>query len=144
MSDDQTPEMLRLSLQDLVLKVKACKLGDAEQALSDALDPPLTRNVRRAVDALIDVKALTVSESLTPLGKQLAKLPLDALLGKLIVFGSIFSCLDAAITIAAILSSKSPFAAPFDARAKADAARANFRKGKFDPPVIKCDLVTVP
>ncbi|KAI9811170.1 MAG: hypothetical protein M1827_005621 [Pycnora praestabilis] len=132
MAEQQTPEMLRLSLQDLVLRVKICNLGNIEQTLLEALDPPLPKNIRRAIDALVDVKALTASEELTPLGRQLAKLPLDVFLGKLILHGTIFRCLDAAVTIAAILSSKSPFSAPMGARKQADVARLGFKKGDSD------------
>ncbi|KAI4148651.1 MAG: hypothetical protein LQ341_001511 [Variospora aurantia] len=132
MAEEMTPEMLRLSLQDLVLRVKICKLGSIEETLAEALDPPSKKNIRRAIDALIDVKALTAAEGLTPLGRQLAKLPLDVFLGKLILLGCIFKCLDAAITIGAILSSKSPFSAPMAARSQADQARLAFRKGESD------------
>ena len=130
--EEQTPEMLRLSLQDLVLRVKICKLGGIEQTLSEALDPPSLRNVRRAIDSLIDVKALTNNEELTPLGRQLARLPLDVFLGKLVLLGTIFGCLDAMLTIAAILSSKSPFSSPMGMRSQADVARLAFRKGDSD------------
>jgi ATP-dependent RNA helicase DHX29 len=132
MTDQQTPEMLRLSLQDLVMRTKICKLGDIEKTLSEALDPPSSRNIRRAIDALIEVDALTSGEELTPLGRQLAKLPLDAHLGKLVLLASMFNCVDVAITIAAILSSKSPFLTPFGARQRADAARFAFKKGDSD------------
>ena len=132
MAEQQTPEMLRLSLQDLVLRVKICKLGNIEQTMSEALDPPLPKNIRRAIDALIDVKALTTGEDLTALGRQLAKLPLDVFLGKLILLGSLFRCLDAAVTIAAIVSSKSPFSAPMGARTQADLARLAYKKGDSD------------
>ncbi|KAK2625301.1 hypothetical protein QTJ16_005670 [Diplocarpon rosae] len=132
MADQQTPELLRLSLQDLAIRVKICKLGGIEETLCQALDPPSTKNIRRAVDALIDVRALTPGEDLTPLGTQLARLPLDVFLGKLVLLGSIFKCLDASITIAAILSSKSPFSAPFGARAQADTVRLAFRRGDSD------------
>ena len=132
MSDQQTPELLRLSLQDLAIRVKICKLGGIEETLSQALDAPSSKNIRRAVDALIDVRALTPGEDLTPLGIQLARLPLDVFLGKLVLLGSIFKCLDASITIAAILSSKSPFSAPFGARAQADTVRLAFRRGDSD------------
>jgi len=130
--EEQTPEMLRLSLQDLVLRVKICKLGGIEQTLSEALDPPSSKNIRRAIDSLIDVKALTNTEDLTALGRQLARLPLDVFLGKLILLGSIFGCLDAMLTIAAILSSKSPFSAPMGARSQMDIVRLAFRKGDSD------------
>ena len=132
LAEEQTPEILRLSLQDLVLRVKICKLGGIEQTLSEALDPPAPKNVRRAIEALIDVKALTTAEDLTPLGRRLASLPLDVFLGKLVLLGSVFGCLDGALTIAAILSSKSPFVAPIHQKFQADQARLNFTKGDSD------------
>ncbi|KAJ9156652.1 ATP-dependent RNA helicase DHX29 [Pleurostoma richardsiae] len=132
MSDQQTPEMLRLSLQDLAIRVKICKIGGIEETLSEALDPPSAKNIRRAIDALVDVRALTSAEELTPLGYQLARLPLDVFLGKLILLGTIFKCLDMAVTVAAILSSKSPFVAPFGQRAQADTVRLAFRRGDSD------------
>lgn len=132
MPGEQTPEMLRLSLQDLVLRVKICKLGGIEQTLSESLDPPSSKNIRRAIDSLVDVKALTAAEDLTPLGRQLARLPLDVFLGKMILLGAIFGCLDAMLTIAAILSSKSPFSVPMGTISQADVARQAFRKGESD------------
>ncbi|KAI0880682.1 P-loop containing nucleoside triphosphate hydrolase protein [Annulohypoxylon maeteangense] len=132
MSDQQTPEMLRLSLQDLAIRVKICKIGGIEETLGEALDAPSAKNIRRAIDALVDVRALTNTEELTPLGHQLARLPLDVFLGKLILQGTIFKCLDMAITVAAILSSKSPFTAPFGQRTQADQARKAFRRGDSD------------
>ncbi|KAK2615568.1 hypothetical protein N8I77_002314 [Diaporthe amygdali] len=132
MSDQQTPEMLRLSLQDLAIRVKICKIGGIEETLSEALDPPSSKNIRRAIDALVDVRALTSAEELTPLGQQLARLPLDVFLGKLILMGTVFKCLDMAVTVAAVLSSKSPFVAPFGQRAQADTVRLAFRRGDSD------------
>lgn len=132
MAEQQTPEMLRLSLQDLVMRVKICKLGDIENALSQALDPPSSRNIRRAIDALVEVDALTPSEELTPLGLQLGKLPLDAQLGKLILLGSMMGCLDYALTAAATLSSKSPFLNPMHAKKQADTVRLGYKRGNSD------------
>ncbi|KAI0526722.1 ATP dependent RNA helicase [Xylaria bambusicola] len=132
MSDQQTPEMLRLSLQDLAIRVKICKIGGIEETLGQALDAPSAKNIRRAIDALVDVRALTAAEDLTPLGHQLARLPLDVFLGKLILQGTIFKCLDMAITVAAILSSKSPFTAPFGQRTQADQARKAFKRADSD------------
>ncbi|KAL4880475.1 P-loop containing nucleoside triphosphate hydrolase protein [Aspergillus karnatakaensis] len=132
LAEQQTPEMLRLSLQDLVLRVKICKLGEVEPTLLEALDPPSSKNIRRAIDALKEVKALTTTENLTPLGLQLAKLPLDVFLGKLIIHGAFFKCLDAAISIAAILSCKSPFVNTMGSNAQKDAVRLSFRRGDSD------------
>ncbi|KAI9370426.1 P-loop containing nucleoside triphosphate hydrolase protein [Aspergillus egyptiacus] len=132
LAEQQTPEMLRLSLQDLVLRVKICKLGEVEPTLLEALDPPSSKNIRRAIDALKEVKALTTTENLTPLGLQLAKLPLDVFLGKLIIHGAFFKCLDAAISIAAILSCKSPFVNTMGSNTQKEAARLSFRRGDSD------------
>ena len=132
LAEEQTPEILRLSLQDLVLRVKICKLGGIEETLAEALDPPVPKNVRRAIDALVDVKALTSGEDLTPLGRRLASLPLDVFLGKLVLLGAIFGCLDGCLTIAAILSSKSPFVTSMHNRQQADTAKQNFKKGDSD------------
>lgn len=121
--------MLRLSLQDLVLRVKICNLGEVENTLLEALDPPSSKNIRRAIESLKEVKALTSAEGLTALGKQLAKLPLDVWLGKLIIYGAIFKCLDACVSIAAILSSKSPFVNTLGSNAQRDAARLSFKRG---------------
>ncbi|QMW35554.1 hypothetical protein G4B84_011045 [Aspergillus flavus NRRL3357] len=132
LAEQQTPEMLRLSLQDLVLRVKICKLGEVEPTLLEALDAPSSKNIRRAIDSLKEVKALTNSENLTPLGMQLAKLPLDVFLGKLIIHGAFFKCLDASISIAAILSSKSPFVNTMGSNTQKDLARLSFKKGDSD------------
>lgn len=133
LAEQQTPEMLRLSLQDLVLRVKICNLGEVEQTLLEALDPPSPKNIRRAIESLKEVKALTNAENLTPLGKQLAKLPLDVFLGKLIIYGAFFKCLDAAVSIAAILSSKSPFVNTIGSNAQREHAKLSFKRGIYYP-----------
>jgi ATP-dependent RNA helicase DHX29 len=55
LAPQQTPEMLRLSLQDLAMRVKISGLGDIEETLGFALDPPSPKNIRRAIDQLIEV-----------------------------------------------------------------------------------------
>ncbi|KAL2365476.1 hypothetical protein RJZ56_001602 [Blastomyces dermatitidis] len=132
LSEQQTPEILRLSLQDLVLRVKICNLGEVEQTLSEAIDPPSSKNIRRAIEALKEVKALTNAENLTPLGRQLAKLPLDVFLGKLIIYGAFFKCLDSAVSIAAILSSKSPFITAVGSSTQRELAKQVFKRGNSD------------
>ena len=106
--EQATPEMLRLSLQYPILRVKMWKLGYAEEILSKAIQPPTAKNIRAALTVLRDVGALDEKESLTTLGMQIAQLPLDVELAKLCLLGAALNCIDAATTIAAIVSSKSP------------------------------------
>ncbi|CAO1637463.1 unnamed protein product [Parajaminaea phylloscopi] len=135
LAEHPLPEMLRLSLQDLALKLKIMKVrigNSIGEALSQALDPPTPVNVTRAVSALVEVKALTTTEDITPLGRHLARIPLDVHMGKFLLIATLFKCLDAALTIAAALNSKSPFLTPFGREAEADAAKASFKVGHSD------------
>lgn len=127
------PEMLRLSLQDLALRIKVLKvkLGSSiEEVLSKALDPPSPLNIQRAVSSLIEVKALTPNEEITAMGRLLSKLPMDVHLGKFLLIAAFLRCLDPALTIAATLNSKSPFITPFGFEAQADSAKRAFAIGK--------------
>ena len=133
--DHPLPEMLRLSLQDLALKLKVMKIrigSSIEDALSQALDPPTSVNIQRAISALVEVKALTTMEEITPLGRHLSRLPLDVHMGKFLLVATLFRCLDPALTIAAALNSKSPFVKPFGKEAEADRAKQSFKLGDSD------------
>lgn len=80
-----------------------------ESVFSRLIEPPATENLNAAKQRLQDLGALAADEMLTPLGYHLACLPVDLRIGKLILFGAIFRCLDPALTIAASLAFKSPF-----------------------------------
>lgn len=62
----------------------------------------------------------------------LSNLPVDVHIGKMILFGALFRCLDPILTIAAALSFKSPFIRPFGKEDEADAARARFHVNNSD------------
>lgn len=51
---------------------------------------------------------------LTALGFHLATLPVEPRVGKMMLYGAIFGCVEPAITIAAAMSCRNPFVAPFD------------------------------
>ncbi|KAF8584485.1 P-loop containing nucleoside triphosphate hydrolase protein [Ramaria rubella] len=135
MTENPLPEMLRLSLSDLALRIKILKVKigtSIEDVLSRALDPPSQINVQRAVQALVEVKALTPSQDITPMGRLLSKLPTDVHLGKFLLVATIFKCLDPALTIAAALNSKSPFVTPFGLEQEADNSRKSFQSDNSD------------
>ncbi|KAF8527986.1 P-loop containing nucleoside triphosphate hydrolase protein [Hysterangium stoloniferum] len=135
MADNPLPEMLRLSLSDLALRIKILKVkigNSIEDVLSQALDPPLEINVQRAVQALVEVKALTPTQDITPMGRLLSKLPTDVHIGKFLLIAAVFGCLDPALTIAAALNSKSPFVTPFGLEHDADKARRSFQSDNSD------------
>lgn len=132
MNKFETPEILRLPLEELCLRIKVCDLGSIRDVLGAALDSPTPKMIENAILTLQEVQALSLDESLTPLGSHLANLPVDVHIGKMILFGAIFKCLDPILTIAAALSFKSPFIRPFGKEDEADAARARFRIDNSD------------
>ncbi|XP_008823752.1 ATP-dependent RNA helicase TDRD9 isoform X2 [Nannospalax galili] len=117
------PEMLRCPLGSTVLKVKLLDMGEPRALLATALSPPSLSDIGRTILLLKEVGALAVSGQredenphdgeLTFLGRVLAQLPVSQQLGKLIVLGHVFGCLDECLIIAAALSLKNFFTMPF-------------------------------
>lgn len=123
------PEMHRIPLEQLVLKIKILPVFESmavHKVLESTIEPPLKSNIDGALCRLQDIGALDKEMNLTPLGKHLASLPVDVRIGKLMLFGAIFCCLDSALTMAACLSYKNPFVAPFGKKDEADAKRREF------------------
>ncbi|KIK28427.1 hypothetical protein PISMIDRAFT_673419 [Pisolithus microcarpus 441] len=124
------PEIMRLSLSDIALRIKTLKvnLGDSiESVLCGALDPPAATNIRRAISALVEARALTPMEDITPMGRLLSALPSDVYLGKFLLIAVVFRCLDPALTIAAALNSRSLFVKPLGLEREANRAKDSFQ-----------------
>lgn len=129
------PELQRVPLEQLVLRIKVLKLFEGREpweVLSCTLEPPSDESVSTAICRLQDVGALDDIGALTPLGHHLAALPVDVRIGKLMLMGAIFCCVDSALTMAACLSYKSPFVSPFSKREEADAVRQQFACANSD------------
>uniref|UniRef100_A0A8C5BZN0 RNA helicase n=1 Tax=Gadus morhua TaxID=8049 RepID=A0A8C5BZN0_GADMO len=135
LSEQQLPEIQRVPLEQLCLRIKILDLF-ADRTLASVfsrlIEPPEPASVEAAEQRLQDLGALTPSEMLTPLGYHLACLPVDVRIGKLMLFGAIFRCLDPALTIAASLAFKSPFVSPWDKREEANEKKLNFALANSD------------
>jgi HrpA-like RNA helicase len=122
--------MSRVSLEQLSLSIKLLKMGTVPDVLERALTPPDPKAVTACLEQLTAMDALWEEPGqgleLTPLGRNLARLPVDAATGKTIIFGAIFGVTDAILTIAAGMSVQSPFVAPFAKRAEANEAKIDF------------------
>ncbi|XP_039595001.1 putative ATP-dependent RNA helicase DHX57 [Polypterus senegalus] len=129
LAEQQLPEIQRVPLEQLCLRIKILDMfaeRPLESVFSQLIEAPPSSSVEAAKQRLQDLGALTSDEKLTPLGYHLASLPVDVRIGKLMLFGAIFRCLDPALTIAASLAFKSPFVSPWDKR-----EMANFKKLEF-------------
>ena len=121
MKPTSEPELRRVPLEEVCLSILASGFATScLKFLNQAPQPPSPESVEAAIGVLLDVGAIDRAtdndsevneqpERLTPLGHHLAKLPVDVRLGKMLIFGSLFHCIDPVLTIAASLSSKSPF-----------------------------------
>ncbi|XP_062934635.1 putative ATP-dependent RNA helicase DHX57 isoform X2 [Cynocephalus volans] len=103
-----------------------------QSVFSRLIEPPHADSLRASKIRLRDLGALTPDEKLTPLGYHLASLPVDVRIGKLMLFGSIFRCLDPALTIAASLAFKSPFVSPWDKKEEANQKKLEFAFANSD------------
>ncbi|QCD85412.1 ATP-dependent RNA helicase DHX36 [Vigna unguiculata] len=125
-ADYQLPELLRTPLQSLCLQIKTLQLGSISEFLSKALQPPEPLSVENAVEYLKIIGALDGNENLTVLGHKLAMLPVEPKLGKMLILGTIFKCLDPIMTVVAGLSVRDPFVTPSDKKDLAESAKAQF------------------
>nr|XP_026494581.1 putative ATP-dependent RNA helicase DHX57 [Vanessa tameamea] len=135
MAEQPVPEIHRVPLEQLILKLKILPLFKSMSVydvLGKTIEPPLKSNIDGALTRLQDVGALDKSYVLTALGRHLAELPVDVRIGKLMLFGAIFCCVDSALTMAAFLSHKSPFLSPFGKKSEADAKRREFACSNSD------------
>ncbi|XP_058034244.1 ATP-dependent RNA helicase A isoform X2 [Ahaetulla prasina] len=104
-----TPEMFRTPLHEIALSIKLLRLGGIGQFLAKAIEPPPLDAVIEAEHTLRELDALDSNDELTPLGRILARLPIEPRLGKMMIMGCIFYVGDAVCTISAATCFPEPF-----------------------------------
>jgi ATP-dependent helicase HrpA len=118
------PEILRTNLASVILQMAALRLG--EVADFPFIDPPDRRQVADGVRLLEELGAFDREHRLTPLGRRLARLPVDPRLGRMVLAADRNGCLREVTVIAAALSIQDPRERPADRRETADALHARF------------------
>ncbi|XP_070620414.1 probable ATP-dependent RNA helicase DHX34 isoform X2 [Erythrolamprus reginae] len=101
------PEIQRVALDALILQMKSMGLGDPRAF--PFLEPPARASLEAALGYLKHQGALDSAEALTPIGTLLAQLPVDVVIGKMLVLGTLLDLAAPTLTIAAVLSVPSPF-----------------------------------
>uniref|UniRef100_A0A674NJD8 ATP-dependent RNA helicase TDRD9 n=1 Tax=Takifugu rubripes TaxID=31033 RepID=A0A674NJD8_TAKRU len=136
--DHLIPDMLIAPLGTILLKVKLLDFGDPRSVLSTALSPPNLRDIVKtvlqlkemgAISAQNDSKCRNEDGELTFLGRVLAHLPVDLYLGKMIVLGHIFGCLNECLIIASSHSLRSFFAIPTMQQLAGHRSKLKFAQG---------------
>jgi ATP-dependent helicase HrpA len=124
------PEILRSSLAAVILRMKALHLTDVESF--PFIEPPLGRAIADGYQLLQELGAVDDEKRLTAVGKQLAKLPLDPRIGRMILAAKDNACLTEVLIIAAALSVQDPRDRPIEAQQAADNAHKKFADDKSE------------
>lgn len=121
------PEILRTNLASVILQMLAIGLGDIEGF--PFIQPPDSRYIRDGfllLEELQSVKKHKGQLQLTPLGRQLASIPVDPRLARMVVQANEFGCLHEVLVITAGLSIQDPRERPMDKKQSADEAHRRF------------------
>jgi ATP-dependent helicase HrpA len=117
------PEILRTNLAAVILQMISLGLGDI--ASFPFLQPPDARGIKDGLDLLKELRAVD-GLRITPIGKQLAQLPIDPRLGRMVIESKEHATSREVLAIVAGLSIQDPRERPLDKRPQADASHARF------------------
>ena len=129
-SEHTDPEVLRVSLAALILKLGSLHLGAPEDF--PFLEPPDPRQVKAGYKLLEELGAVEAGGALSGLGRRLARLPTDPRIGRMVLAAESWNCLTEVLIIASGLSIQDPRERPHEAQAEADEAHRQFVDGNSD------------
>lgn len=124
------PEILRTNLASVILQMTHLRLGRPEEF--PFVEPPDSRLIRDGYDTLRELGAIDDEHGLTALGSEMARLPVDPRVARIVLAGREENCLDEAIVIAAGLSVQDPRERPIERAAAADEAHEKFAHAESD------------
>ena len=124
------PEIRRSALAGVILRMLSIGLGDIERF--PFLEPPDPRAVADGWQQLAELGAIDGDRKLTAIGRQMAKLPVDVKLSRMLIAAEKQGVLHEMLAIASFLGIQDPRERPADARAAADAAHAEFADPKSE------------
>ena len=124
------PEIQRTNLASVILQMKALDLGDIEAF--PFIDPPSHQLIRDGYQTLFDLGAIDKDLSLTKIGHQLSRLPIDPRVARILLEASQLGCLAEMLTIAAALSIQDPRERPSERKQDADRVHARLRHQASD------------
>lgn len=123
-------EIFRVSLATVILRMNALHLGEVEKF--PFIEAPGSRSIADGYQLLSELGAINDTRQLTPLGKELAKFPLDPKIARLLLAGRQYQCLQEILVIASALSLQDPRDRPSERREAADAAHKVFNDESSD------------
>jgi len=124
------PEIQRANLAEVILRMLYLRLGNVQEF--PFLDPPSPASIKDGFGVLNELRAVDEHRRLTPLGRMMARLPLDPRLSRMLLEARSQGALRELTILAAALSIQDPKERPLEQEAQADQAHALFRDRRSD------------
>src|SRR5438445_5035001 len=124
------PEVLRSSLANVILRMKSLGLGTVGEF--PFIDPPASKAIQDGYALLAELGAVDEANELTEIGRQLARLPVDPRIGRMVLAAKSENAIGEVLVIAAALSVQDPRQRPSEHAAAADEAQKRFNDEKSD------------
>jgi len=124
------PEIRRTNLAAVILQMHHLGLGAVDAF--PFMDPPESRYIKDGLRVLEELGAVDGARSLTPVGRQLAQLPVDPRLGRMLIAADGARCLTEMLVVVSALESQDPRERPLDRQAAADEQHRAFADPRSD------------
>ncbi|NRA42728.1 MAG: ATP-dependent RNA helicase HrpA, partial [Pseudomonadales bacterium] len=124
------PEIQRTNLSQVILQMQSLRIGDVSDF--PFLEPPDKRLVNDGFKQLFEIGALQQNRKITPLGRKLAKLPIDPALARIVIQADKESCLAEILIIVAALAIQDPREYPQDKREQAQQKHSVYKHPESD------------
>ncbi|MEO1525337.1 MAG: ATP-dependent RNA helicase HrpA [Planctomycetota bacterium] len=125
-----TPEIRRTNLASVLLQCKMLGFHRLEEL--PLLDVPREESIREGAQTLTELGAIDDRQELTPIGKQLGRMPVDPRIGRILLAAEEHGCLAEVLPIAAALEIPDPRTRPQDKQQAADESHSEFQDGESD------------
>ena len=124
------PEIVRSNLAAVILRMAALKLGDV--VAFPFLEMPDSRYINDGFQVLLELGAVNEHNGLTKLGEQMARLPIDPKIARILLAAKKHDCMAEILVIASALSIQDPRERPLEARDAAAKAHERFTDKQSD------------
>ena len=124
------PEIVRSNLAAVILRMAALNLGDV--AAFPFLEMPDSRYINDGFQVLLELGAVNEHNGLTKLGEQMARLPIDPKIARILLAAKKHDCMAEILVIASALSIQDPRERPLEARDAAAKAHERFTDKQSD------------
>lgn len=123
-------EILRTNLAAVILQMKQLGLGDIEAF--PFIDEPAPKQISDGLNLLSELQAVDAKKQLTAIGRNMARLPIEPRLARILLAAQDESCIREALILAAFLSVKDPREWPFEKKELAQQKHAKYRHPQSD------------